>query len=132
MTDFNPWLALVGGGLIGLAATLLMLLLGRIAGISGIMAGVLDGVGGEVFTKSVHSLGPNGRILTLGFSGGNSTLSFHGFDLSRGSVIMAGAAGFSELPRAEFERVLELFEQGVFKPVPTTVFPWTKAGAAQQ
>jgi NADPH2:quinone reductase len=93
---------------------------------------VLDGVGGEIFTKSVHSLGPNGRILTLGFSGGNSTLSFHGFDLGRGSVIMAGAAGFSELPRAEFERVLELFEQGVFKPVSTTVFPWTKAGAAQQ
>lgn len=93
---------------------------------------VLDGVGGETFTKGVHSLGPNGRILTLGFSGGNSTLSFHGFDLGRGSVVMSGSAGFSELPRAEFERVLELFEQGVFKPVPTTVFPWTKAGAAQQ
>ena len=45
---------------------------------------------------------------------------------------MSGSAGFSELPRAEFERVLELFEQGVFKPVSTTVFPWAKAGAAQQ
>jgi uncharacterized membrane protein YedE/YeeE len=44
MTDFNPWLALAGGGLIGLAATMLMLLLGRIAGISGIVAGCLDGV----------------------------------------------------------------------------------------
>jgi NADPH2:quinone reductase len=93
---------------------------------------VLDGVGGETFTKGVRSLAPNGRILTLGFSGGNSTLSFHGFDLGRGSVVMSGSAGFSELPRAEFERVLELFEQGVFKPVPTTIFPWTKAGAAQQ
>ena len=93
---------------------------------------ILDGVGGETFTKGVRSLGPNGRILTLGFSGGNSTLSFHGFDLGRGSVVMSGSAGFSELPRAEFERVLELFEQGVFRPVPTTVFPWTKAGAAHQ
>ena len=91
---------------------------------------VLDGVGGETFTKGVHSPGPNGRILTLGFSGGNSTLSFHGFDLGRGSVIMSGAAGFSELPRTEFERVHEC-SAGRVQPVPTTVFPG-QGRAAQQ
>jgi uncharacterized membrane protein YedE/YeeE len=42
MHDFTPLSALVGGALIGLAASLLMLLHGRIAGISGIFAGVLD------------------------------------------------------------------------------------------
>jgi len=39
MTNFTPVAALVGGALIGLAAALLMLLTGRIAGISGIVGG---------------------------------------------------------------------------------------------
>jgi uncharacterized membrane protein YedE/YeeE len=41
MIPFDPVSALVGGCLIGLASVLLMLLTGRIAGISGIFAGVL-------------------------------------------------------------------------------------------
>lgn len=41
MTEFTPVTALLGGGLIGLAATLLMAFSGRIAGISGITSGVL-------------------------------------------------------------------------------------------
>jgi uncharacterized protein len=45
MTHFDPTSALLGGALIGLAAALMMLLLGRITGISGILAGCLDGVG---------------------------------------------------------------------------------------
>lgn len=36
MTEFTPLASLVGGGLIGLAAAALMILLGHIAGISGI------------------------------------------------------------------------------------------------
>lgn len=44
MADFDWMSALFGGALIGLAATLLMLLLGRIAGVSGILAGCFDGV----------------------------------------------------------------------------------------
>ena len=39
--NFTPWQALFGGALIGLAATALILLNGRVAGISGILAGVL-------------------------------------------------------------------------------------------
>ena len=41
MGNFTPVSAAVGGALIGLAATLLMLLTGRIAGISGIFGGLL-------------------------------------------------------------------------------------------
>ncbi len=41
MADFTPVSAAIGGALIGLSATLLMLLTGRIAGISGIFAGCL-------------------------------------------------------------------------------------------
>lgn len=40
-TEFTPLQSMAGGMLIGLAATLLMLLHGRIAGITGILAGVL-------------------------------------------------------------------------------------------
>lgn len=38
---FTPWTALAGGVLIGLAAALFLLLNGRIAGISGILGGLL-------------------------------------------------------------------------------------------
>jgi len=42
MANFTPLAAAIGGVLIGLAAVLLMLLDGRIAGISGIAAGLID------------------------------------------------------------------------------------------
>ena len=42
MENFTPLAAAIGGGLIGLSAVLLMLLTGRIAGISGIFGGLLD------------------------------------------------------------------------------------------
>ena len=40
-THFTPWTSLAGGMLIGLAAALFILLEGRIAGISGILGGLL-------------------------------------------------------------------------------------------
>src|SRR5690606_21039527 len=40
MTEFTPWLSLLGGSLIGLAAVLLMALHGRIAGMTGGMSGL--------------------------------------------------------------------------------------------
>ena len=42
MTPFDPISAAVGGALIGLAVTLLMLLNGRLAGISGVMGDLLE------------------------------------------------------------------------------------------
>ncbi len=41
MTDFTPWLSLLGGGLIGLSAVLLMAFHGRIAGMTGILSGIV-------------------------------------------------------------------------------------------
>ena len=43
-TDFTPLQSLAGGGLIGLASVLLMLVAGRIMGATGILAGVLPPV----------------------------------------------------------------------------------------
>lgn len=46
-THFSPWSALAGGALIGLAASLLMLANGRIAGVSGIIGGLLGAADGN-------------------------------------------------------------------------------------
>jgi len=45
--DFTPWTALGGGLLIGLAAAMFVLFNGRIAGISGILGGLLRPAPGE-------------------------------------------------------------------------------------
>jgi uncharacterized protein len=47
MAEFTPVSAAIGGALIGLASALLMLLLGRIAGMTGIFEGLLLSGGGE-------------------------------------------------------------------------------------
>ena len=57
MAPFDPVSALVGGGLIGLAAVLLMLLNGRIAGVSGIAARLLAPRRGDVAWRVAFLLG---------------------------------------------------------------------------
>jgi uncharacterized membrane protein YedE/YeeE len=47
MTNFTPLSALAGGALIGLSAALLMLASGRVAGISGIVGGLIGASRGE-------------------------------------------------------------------------------------
>ena len=47
MENFTPLSAVIGGALIGIAATLLLALNGRIAGISGILAGLLPPARGD-------------------------------------------------------------------------------------
>ena len=46
--NFTPWLSLAGGVLIGLATAMFLLLNGRIAGISGILGGLLRPTKGDV------------------------------------------------------------------------------------
>ncbi len=47
-SHFTPWASLAGGALIGLAAAMLLLLSGRIAGIGGIVGGLLIPRGGDI------------------------------------------------------------------------------------
>lgn len=56
-TAFTPWTALAGGVLIGIAAALLVLLNGRVAGISGIVGGLLQPVRGDVGWRLAFVLG---------------------------------------------------------------------------
>ena len=55
--DFTPWSALAGGAMIGLAAALLILFNGRIAGISGIMGGLLGWRNEDIFWRGAFLAG---------------------------------------------------------------------------
>ncbi|MES3011200.1 MAG: YeeE/YedE thiosulfate transporter family protein [Pseudomonadota bacterium] len=54
---FTPWASLAGGALIGLAAALLLWLNGRIAGISGIVGGLLRPLAGDRAWRVAFVLG---------------------------------------------------------------------------
>ncbi|WP_286219764.1 YeeE/YedE family protein [Marinobacter apostichopi] len=56
-SDFTPWTALAGGLLIGLAAALFLLLNGRIAGISGIVGGLLSPSRGDIVWRFAFMAG---------------------------------------------------------------------------
>ena len=55
--SFTPWASLAGGALIGLAAALFLLFNGRIAGISGILGGLLQWPKGDIAWRIAFLLG---------------------------------------------------------------------------
>jgi uncharacterized protein len=57
LDNFTPLSSFSGGLLIGLAATLLLLFNGRIAGISGIMSGLISPGRGEILWRLIFLLG---------------------------------------------------------------------------
>jgi uncharacterized protein len=63
---FTPWASLAGGVLIGVAAAMLVLLSGRIAGISGIVGGLLKPVGGDAAWRVAFIAGLLAAPLILG------------------------------------------------------------------
>jgi hypothetical protein len=70
MENFTPVSALFGGTLIGLAATTLMLLNGRIAGISGITCGVIRPTRGDWAWRAMFVIGLITGALAYRFGGG--------------------------------------------------------------
>ncbi len=60
---FTPWTSLAGGVLIGIATALFLLLNGRIAGISGILGGLLRPAAGDIAWRVVFILGLVGSPL---------------------------------------------------------------------
>jgi uncharacterized protein len=60
---FSPWPALAGGVLIGIAAAMFVLLNGRVAGISGIVGGLLKPTGGDVAWRAAFVFGLVGSPL---------------------------------------------------------------------
>ena len=54
---FTPWTSLAGGILIGIAAAMLLLLNGRVAGISGIVGGLIKPYVGDIAWRAAFVLG---------------------------------------------------------------------------
>lgn len=68
---FDPFGALAGGALIGLGSLLLMLLIGRIAGVSGILGSLLQAPGDDTAWRLAFLVGlPVGALLMAGYLGG--------------------------------------------------------------
>jgi hypothetical protein len=57
MANFTPIMAAIGGALIGLSAVMLMLFTGRIAGVSGIMGGLLNPLGNDRAWRATFIIG---------------------------------------------------------------------------
>jgi uncharacterized membrane protein YedE/YeeE len=87
VTHFTPWTALAGGVLIGASAVLLLWLNGRIAGISGIVGGLLSGASDRVWRLLFIA----GLVLGAGiwfFVHGSATAPRSGFPVS--ALMIAG------------------------------------------
>lgn len=69
MANFTPISAAVGGALIGLSAVLLMLFNGRIAGVSGILGGLLGGSATDRFWRIAFIAGLIAAPLTAALVG---------------------------------------------------------------
>ena len=84
---FTPWPALAGGVLIGIAAAMFVLLNGRIAGISGILAGLLKPGKGDVAWRLAFVLGLVGAPAAYLVA---SALPRPQIDASWGALVVAG------------------------------------------
>jgi len=88
MHDFTPWSALAGGALIGLSASVLLMGLGRIAGISGVLGGLLAPKRGDISWRAAFI----GGLVLAGFVMWLvSPDSFSGSPRSLAVVALAGA-----------------------------------------
>ena len=67
---FTPWSSLAGGLLIGLATAMFLLFNGRIAGISGIVGGLLRPVEGDIGWRIAFVAGLAGAPLVYGLAAG--------------------------------------------------------------
>ena len=84
---FTPWSALLGGMLIGLASAMLILLNGRIAGISGILGGLLRPRSGDIGWRAAFILGLVGAPLLYAMF---TVLPALQIDTGNGSLVVAG------------------------------------------
>ena len=84
---FTPWSALIGGLLIGLAAAMLALLNGRIAGISGVLGGLFKPMRGDVGWRVAFIGGLVGAPLVYSLF---SALPAVQIDAGYGALVAAG------------------------------------------
>ena len=106
----------------------------RITGDHGVDV-VVDPVGGDRFTDSLRSLAPEGRLLVIGFTGGEiPTVKVNRLLLTNTSVIGVGSNEFwtrhPDLPRQQWGDLGAMLEAGQLSPVIGPVFPLEEAADA--
>lgn len=87
MDNFTPWTSLAGGALLGLSAVLLMLFSGKIAGISGIVSGLLSPQKGELSWRITFLVGMLLSLLLI------APLGFSLPEIDKGSLFTISIAG---------------------------------------
>lgn len=85
--SFTPWSALAGGVLIGVAAGMFVLLNGRIAGISGVVGGLLRPARGDVGWRAAFILGMIAAPLLYALFAARLSLDIAAGD---GALVLAG------------------------------------------
>ncbi|NLV81344.1 MAG: NADPH:quinone oxidoreductase family protein [Rhodococcus sp.] len=96
---------------------------------------VLDPVGGDRFTDSLRSLAPGGRVVVLGFTGGEiPTVKVNRLLLKNISVVGAGWGEFIRrdpgYPRRQWDVLAPLLHSGALQVPEPTVYPLADAAAA--
>ena len=87
MADFTPIEGLVGGALIGLSAAYLLVMNGRIAGVSGIFGGLLASFGGQSIWRIAFVVGLiSGAALTAALAPGLAP----GISMSSNVLVLIG------------------------------------------
>lgn len=87
ITEFTPYMSLGGGILIGLAATLLMVFNGRIAGMTGILGGILPPVSSDWPWRAAFLAGAIIAPMIYVMSG--NTIGFS-VPISTGALVIGG------------------------------------------
>ena len=84
---FTPWHATAGGLMIGVAAAMLILLCGRVAGISGVLGGLFKPAGGDVAWRIAFIAGLVAAPLVCTVFLGKPRLHI---DAGHGALVVAG------------------------------------------
>ena len=84
---FTPWASLAGGVMIGVAAAMFVLLNGRIAGISGVLGGLLKAMKGDISWRAAFLLG---LVAAPSIYGLLTDLPALDIDASWGALALAG------------------------------------------
>jgi NADPH2:quinone reductase len=96
---------------------------------------VVDPVGGDRFTDSLRSLAPEGRLLVIGFTGGEiPTVKVNRLLLNNIDVVGVGWGAFwlrqPDYLREQWRELLPHLESGALDPVLGSSYPLTKAADA--
>jgi NADPH:quinone reductase len=98
---------------------------------------VLDPVGGDRFTDSLRSLGTQGRLVVVGFTGGSiPEVKVNRLLLNNTEVVGAGwgayVMGKPDVNRQIGEELARLIDEGFVKPIVGARFPLERASEALQ